>query len=198
MTDPQYKKIDNLLSYLKERGIDPSWYDFMYSPDFYFNFDQRLVIPFYWRGSIVGYTGRLFEKSEKVKYVTEAQPGYVFNMDAQDWSRKFVLVTEGPFDAITISGVSILGSEINDLQREQIESLNRQVIVVPDRDAPGEKLINQAIEFGWSVAFPEWEKDVTDTADAVKKYGRLFAIKSILDSTETNKLKIDLKRKMYA
>ena len=140
----------------------------------------------------------MFEKSEKVKYVTEAQPGYVFNMDAQDWSRKFVLVTEGPYDAITISGVSILGSEINDLQREQIESLNRQIIVVPDRDAPGEKLINQAIEFGWSVAFPEWEKDVTDTADAVKKYGRLFAIKSILDSTETNKLKIDLKRKMYA
>ena len=198
LTDPQYRKIDNLLSYLKERGIDPSWYDFMYSPDFYFNFDQRLVIPFYWRGTIVGYTGRLFEKSDKVKYVTEAQPGYVFNMDAQDWSRKFVLVTEGPFDAITISGVSILGSEINDLQREQIESLNRQVIVVPDRDAPGEKLINQAIEFGWSVAFPEWEKDVADTADAVKKYGRLFTIKSILASTETNKLKIDLKRKMYA
>ena len=198
LTNTQYKKIDNLLNYLKSRGMDPTWYDFMYSEDSYFNFDQRLIIPFYWRGDVVGYTGRLFEKSDKVKYVTEAQPGYVFNMDAQDWSRKFVLVTEGPFDAITISGVSILGSEINDLQREQIESLNRQIIVVPDRDAPGEKLINQAIEFGWSVAFPEWEKDVADTADAVKKYGRLFTIKSILASTETNKLKIDLKRKMYA
>ena len=47
-------------------------------------------------------------------------------MDAQDWSRKFVLVTEGPFDAITISGVSILGSEINDTQRELIDGLGRQ------------------------------------------------------------------------
>jgi hypothetical protein len=193
----QQNKIDNLLNYLAGRGIGPDWYDFMYSTDQYFNFDQRLIIPFYWRGDIVGYTGRLFEPSEKVKYVTEVQPGYVFNMDAQDWSRKFVIVTEGPFDAITTSGVSILGSEINDIQRELIEGLNRKIIVVPDRDKPGEKLINQAIEFGWSVAFPEWHDSVEDTADAVLKYGRLFTIQSILKTTESNKFKIDLKRKMY-
>ena len=197
LTAPQYNKIDSLLNYLKVRGIDPTWYDFMYSPDMYFNFNQRLIIPFYWRGDVVGYTGRLFEDTEKVKYVTDVQPGYVFNMDTQDWTRKFVLVTEGPFDAITVSGVSILGSEINDVQRELINNLNRQVIVVPDRDAPGEKLINQAIEFRWSVAFPEWDKMVDDVADAVLKYGRLFTIQSILKSTESSKLKIDLKRKMY-
>ena len=62
---------DGLLNYLKARGIDPTWYDFMYSPDFYFNFDQRIIIPFYWKGDIVGYTGRLFEEAQKVKYVTE-------------------------------------------------------------------------------------------------------------------------------
>jgi len=139
----------------------------------------------------------MFEQSDKVKYYTDVQPGYVFNMDAQDWSRKFVLVTEGPFDAITVSGVSILGSEINDTQRELIEGLGRQIIVVPDRDAPGEKLINQATEFRWSVAFPEWDKTVGDVADAVLKYGRLFTIQSILKTTESSKLKIDLKRKMY-
>ncbi len=197
LTAPQYNKIDGLLNYLKVRGIDPTWYDFMYSPDMYFNFNQRLIIPFYWRGDVVGYTGRLFEDTEKVKYVTDVQPGYVFNMDTQDWTRKFVIVTEGPFDAITVSGISILGSEINDVQRELINNLNRQVIVVPDRDAPGEKLINQAIEFGWSVAFPEWDKTVEDVADAVLNYGRLFTIQSILKSTESSKLKIDLKRKMY-
>ena len=60
-----------------------------------------------------------------------------------------------------------------------------------------EKLINQAIEFGWSVAFPEWDEKVEDVADAVLKYGRLFTMQSILKSTEKNKLKIDLKRKMY-
>ena len=197
LTATEQKNIDSLLNYLTSRGIGPDWYDFMYSSNNYFDVNKRLLIPFYWRGDVVGFTGRLFEPLEKVKYFTDVQPGYVFNMDAQDWSRKFVLVTEGPFDAITISGVSILGSEINDTQRDLINGLNRQVIVVPDRDAPGQKLVNQAIEFGWSVAFPEWDKTVGDVADAVLKYGRLFTIQSILKTTETSKLKIDLKRKMY-
>tara|TARA_Y100000592_G_scaffold30057_1_gene47896 strand:+ start:3550 stop:4335 length:786 start_codon:yes stop_codon:yes gene_type:complete len=197
MSTEQQNKIDNLLNYLAGRGIGPDWYDFMYSSDKHWDVDKRLLIPFYWRGDIVGFTGRMFEQSDKVKYYTDVQPGYVFNMDAQDWTRKFVIVTEGPFDAITISGVSILGSEINDTQRELIDGLGRQVIVVPDRDAPGEKLINQAKEFGWSVAFPEWEDGVNDIAEAVQKYGRLFTIQSILKTTESNRLKIDLKRKMY-
>ena len=193
----QKQNLNSLLNYLSSRGIGPDWYDFMYSTNTFWDVNKRVIIPFYWRGDIVGFTGRMFEKSDKVKYYTDVQPGYVFNMDAQDWTRKFVLVTEGPFDAITVSGVSILGSEINDTQRELIDGLNRQVIVVPDRDRPGEKLVNQAIEFGWSVAFPEWDEKVEDVADAVLKYGRLFTIQSILKTTESNKFKIDLKRKMY-
>jgi hypothetical protein len=197
LTEPQYQKIDSILNYLKSRGIDPSWYDFMYSPDATFDFNKRLIIPFYWRGDIVGYTGRMFEQLDKVKYFTDVQPGYVFNMDAQDWTRKFVLVTEGPFDAITVSGVSVLGSEINDTQRELIDGLNRRVIVIPDRDQAGQKLIDQATEFGWSVAFPKWQEEVADVADAVLKYGRLFTIQSILKTAESSKLKIDLNRKIY-
>ena len=197
LTKEEQSNIDSFLNYLNSRGISADWYDFMYSTDKFWDVNKRLLIPFYWKGDIVGFTGRLFEKLEKVKYYTDVQPGYVFNMDAQDWTRKFVIVTEGPFDAITISGVSILGSEINDIQRELIDGLNRKVIVVPDRDAPGEKLINQAIEFGWNVAFPEWEDNVEDVADAVSKYGRLFTIQSILKTTESSKFKIDLKRKMY-
>ena len=197
LTEPQWKKIDALLKYLESRGIGADWYDFMYSPDKTWDVNQRLLIPFYWKGDIVGFTGRIFEESKAVKYYTDVWPGYVFNMDAQDWNRKFVIVTEGPFDAITISGVSILGSEINDIQRELIDSLNRQVIVVPDRDAPGEKLIAQAKDFGWSVAFPEWGNDDKDVADAVSRYGRLFVLQSILKTTESSKLKIDLKTKMY-
>ena len=197
LSNIEQKNIDSLLNYLSSRGIGPDWYDFMYSTNTFWDVDKRILIPFYWKGNIVGFTGRTFEQSDKIKYYTDVQPGYVFNMDAQDWTRRFVIVTEGPFDAITISGVSILGSEVNDIQRELINNLNRQVIVVPDRDAPGEKLINQAIEFGWNVAFPEWDNKVEDVADAVLKYGRLFTIQSILKSTESSKLKIDLKRKMY-
>jgi hypothetical protein len=197
LTDTQYNKIDQLLNYLKSRGVEPNWYDFYYSPDQTADFNRRVIVPFYWKGDLVGYTGRLFDtRNKETKYWTETQPGYVFNIDAQDWSRKFVIVTEGPFDAITISGVSILGSEINDIQRELIEGLGKKVIVVPDRDAPGQKLIDQALEFGWGVAFPEWRKGVDDVADAVLQYGRLFTMQSILKTAETSKLKIDLKRKI--
>jgi len=52
------------------------------------------------------------------------------------------------------------------------------------------------MEFGWSVAFPEWQKGVDDVAEAVLQYGRLFTMQSILKTTETSKLKIDLKRKI--
>lgn len=198
LTDVQYKKIDQLLNYLKKRGMSPNWYQFSYSPVKEGDFDRRVILPFYWKGTVVGHTGRLFDtRNKEVKYWTETQPGYVFNMDNQDWSRKFVIVTEGPFDAIGVSGVSILGSEVNDTQKEIINSLSRKVIVVPDRDKAGSKLIDQAIEFGWSVAFPQWDKTVGDVADSVLQYGRLYTIKSILETSESNKLKIDLKRKMY-
>jgi len=199
LTGPQYEKIDQLLNYLKKRGIEPNWFDFYYSPDQTADFHRRVIVPFYWKGDIVGHTGRLFDtRNKEVKYWTETQPGYVFNIDSQDWNRKFVLVTEGPFDAIALSGVAILGSEINNVQREIIQNLNRQVIVVPDRDSAGQKLIDQAIEFGWSVAFPNWQKGVDDVADAVLQYGRLFTMQSILKSTETSKLKIELmKKKIY-
>jgi len=43
----------------------------------------------------------------------------------------------------------------------------------------------------------EWQDDVGDVADAVSHYGRLFTLQSILNTTETSKLKIDLKRKMH-
>ena len=122
----------------------------------------------------------------------------MFNLDQlYTKERKYAILVEGPFDAITVSGVSILGSEVNDIQRDLIDRLTRKVIVVPDRDQPGKKLVDQAIEFGWNVAFPEWQEQVEDVADAVLKYGRLFTIQSILKSTESSKLKIDLKRKMY-
>ena len=117
-------------------------------------------------------------------------------MDAQNWNRKFVIVTEGPFDAIAINGISILGSEVNDIQTQLINDLGKRVIVVPDKDKPGEKLIDQAIENRWSVAFPKWHNEVADVADAVLKYGRLFTMQSILKNTESNKLKINLRRKM--
>jgi hypothetical protein len=47
------------------------------------------------------------------------------------------------------------------------------------------------------VAFPQWHESVVDVAEAVLKYGRLFTLQSILKSTESTALKIDLRKKIY-
>ena len=75
LTQPQWENIDGLLNYLKSRGIGPDWYDFMYSPLDIWDMNKRLLIPFYWKGDIVGFTGRMFEHSDKIKYYTDVQPG---------------------------------------------------------------------------------------------------------------------------
>jgi DNA primase len=108
---------------------------------------------------------------------------------------KFVVVCEGPFDAMSIDGVSVSGAEISDTQVDQIDRLQREVIVVPDRDSAGRKLVDRAIEAGWSVSFPVWQETCKDVNEAVVKHGKLFVLKCILDAKETSKLKIELKKK---
>jgi hypothetical protein len=95
----------------------------------------------------------------------------VFNIDRQDYNRKFVIVTEGQFDAIAIDGVGIMTNEPNESQVARLNALDREVIVVPDKDRPGAKMLKAAIDNGWSASLPPWDDDVKDVADAVKKYG---------------------------
>jgi DNA primase len=119
----------------------------------------------------------------------------VFNLDKQHKDSKFVIVVEGPFDAMAVDGVSIQGSEISDTQAELIDRLQREVIVVPDTDSAGRKLVDRAIELGWTVSYPVWQETCKDLNEAVVKYGKLFVLKSILTARETSRLKIELKKK---
>jgi hypothetical protein len=107
-------------------------------------------------------------------------------------------VVEGILDALAIDGVAVLHNDLNDLQFRAIASLHREVIVVPDRDSSGMTLVDRAMSYGWAVSFPEWDSDVNDVADAVKKYGRLNTLITITESAITNSLKIKLKRKAFA
>ena len=106
---------------------------------------------------------------------------------------------EGPFDAMSVDGVALNGSEVSDQQAELIDRLQREVIVVPDADRAGSKLVDRAIELGWTVSFPVWLETCKDINEAVVKYGKLFVIKAILAARESSKLKIELKKKkLYA
>jgi 5S rRNA maturation endonuclease (ribonuclease M5) len=185
--------------YTASRKIDLSRYEFYWTPETQYNLHRRVIIPFTWRNQIIGYTARTFDDSVKPKYYNSHEPGYVFNADRQHRDAKFVVVVEGPFDAMSIDGVAILGNECSEQQADIIDSLGREVIVVPDSDKAGAKLIDAAVEYGWSISMPIWQETCKDVSEAVVKYGKLFVIKSILSAKQSNKLKIELmKRKIHA
>ena len=58
-------------------------------------------------------------------------------------------------------------------------------------------MVDQALELGWSVAFPEWADGIKDVNDAVKHYGRLYTLYSIINSKESNNLKIQLRMRKW-
>ena len=177
------------------RNIDIIKYNLMWTPEPQYNLNKRVIVPFTWKNDVIGYTARTFEEYVKPKYFNSHEPNYVFNVDLQPQDAKFVIVVEGPFDAMAIDGVAILSNQCNEYQADIIDSLAREVILVPDRDRAGAKLVDDALEYGWSVSFPEWEADVKDVAAAVERYGKLFVLKSILAAKETSRLKIELKKK---
>ena len=183
-----------ILEYLHKRGLDENDYPYYWTPITETKFDRRVIIPCFGQDEIVGYTARLAVRGNP-KYFTSTPAGYVFNMDRQTEDRKFVIVTEGPFDAIAIEGVAILGSDIGDAQVDLIESLNRQIIMVPDNDSAGNKLITQAMKYNWDVSFPTWYDTCKDINEAVLNYGKVFTLKNILDNVQSTRLKIQLHQK---
>jgi len=195
------------VQYLIDRQVDLQRYEFYWAPGVEYKLNYRAIVPFKWQGQTIGYTARAINDGIKPKYHSDHDHNFVFNIDEQQVTNKFVLVFEGVFDAMAVDGVAILSNECSEQQADIIDSLGREVIVVPDFDPhmntrnkkrwPGAKLIEQAIEYGWSVSFPVWAETCKDASAAVKQYGKLFVLKSILDAKEHNRLKIEiLKRKI--
>jgi hypothetical protein len=187
--------IHNKIHYVKSRHIDTQKYEFYVTDTVTHSLHQRVIIPCVWQGRTVGYTARAVLDGIKPKYFSDTPPGYVFNMDQQGKEWKFVIVCEGPFDAMSVDGVAVLGSECSEQQADIIDSLAREVIVVADKDKAGDKLIRNAMTYGWSVSFPVWQETCKDINEAVVRYGKLFVIKSILMAKHSTALKIELMRK---
>lgn len=181
-----------IATYILDRGMDLDWYPWMWSNEN--GYKDRVIIPFFHKGEIVGWTGRKIVEG-KPKYLTTTQPGYVFNIDRQTDERQYVIVVEGQFDAIAVDGCAIMHNEPNETQIARITSLGREVIVVPDKDKPGAKMIKIALEQNWSISLPEWGEEIKDVSDAVKKYGRIYTLFTILKYRIHGQIKLNLIRK---
>jgi hypothetical protein len=184
-----------ILEYMAQRNLNLDDTDYYWSPSL--GYRDRLIIPFYFEGRVVGWTGRSILADKKPKYLTEVQPGFVYGLDNQTYEKQFAIVCEGQVDAIHIDGCALGGSEISDQQAMLLNRLQKQIIVVPDRDPAGKKLVERAIELGWSVSLPEWSQEINDIGDCVDKYGRLYSLYSIASAVETSPLKIRLRAKKW-
>ena len=188
------EKLVPVLEYMVDRKIYPEDYSFYWTPKV--GFSNRLIIPFLYKGAVVGWTARAINDA-KPKYLSEQQPGYVFNLDQQSDDREFVIVSEGPFDALSIDGCALLGAEIKDSQNWLLKQLNKELILVPDKDHEGPRTVEQAIEYGWSVSMPKWPEGIKDINDAVMKIGKLATLWLIVTAKESNALKIRLRAKQW-
>jgi hypothetical protein len=161
------------------------------------NLKHSLIIPCYHQDRLVGWTGRAVSKEVEPRYHKEVPSHFLFNSKfLYQPNRKYVFIVEGIIDALVIDGVAALGSSLNARQIAWIAQSGKQPVVVADRDKRGLDLVNIALEHQWPVAtmyYPGnqwWAADVKDPADAVKRYGKLYTVQSIVSNLTLNKSQI--------
>lgn len=167
-------------------------YNFYWSPCKDDGINRRVIMPMYFHKTLVGYTARAIDDN-KLRYLHKKPPHFLFNNHVLYTNRKYVIIVEGPLDAIVIDGVATCGAKITKQQAEWINQTKKEVIYLPDHDLKNITTINTCIENKWNVSFPwndYWERDIKDASDAAKRYGRLYTLMSIIESRTSNELKI--------
>jgi hypothetical protein len=91
-------------------------------------------------------------------------------------------IVEGIFDAMSIDGVAIIGNEITDAQIEWLNRSRRKKVYIPDRFGDGRRVALDCLEHGWSISTPDIGS-CKDMNEAVKKYGKMYVMKSIAENT---------------
>jgi hypothetical protein len=185
-------KLTPVIQYLVDRGCDPLDDLFYWSPDP--GYENRVIIPFFYHGKIVGNTARKVTDG-KPKYLSDQHPHFVFNVDSQKEDQRYVFVCEGPFDAMSVGGMALLTNDVGEQQARIINSLQQEVIVIPDQDKAGLNLFDRAIEYDWSISMPNWEDDVKDVAEAVQRYGKLFVIVDAIMTAQKGEIKLTMAKK---
>jgi len=174
-------KLINVMQYMQHRNLYLTDHNFYYSNTI--TMENRLIIPFYYNNIITGYTARSINDNTQPRYLTSSQTGFVFNLDKQLFNnRNYVIVCEGPIDAIPIQAIATMGTSINKSQAYMINSLNKKVIYVPDKDHTFIETSKQALNYNWSVSLPDWDHNVKDINDSIVNYGRLKTLAMIMSN----------------
>ncbi len=193
-----YPKFIRAANYVSGRSHSANPDDIYWSP----KFEDYIMIPCKFNGNMVGWTARATDDEIKPKYSNTFIPkDFIFNCDVMTKSdRKYLIIVEGIFDAIAIDGVSLMtGAKITDYQIQWLNNCPLTKIVVPHKDDTGKRLIKAALDNNWYLSLPSistgngnrWHSDIKDVDEAVKKYGKLWTLHSILKHITNNKIIIE-------
>lgn len=182
--------LTKVMNYIVQRNPHLlEWTDLMWAEG-----QNHFLIPCYEFGEVVGYTLRSLNDYAKNKYIHYTPEGYVHNFDSLLKERKYNILCEGDLDALAVDGIGILSSEFTPERLKRILTYNngQELIVCPDRDKAGAKLVKQILDedLPFSVSFPNWSRGIKDVEEATRKYGRLYTIYTIIGMKEKDKQKI--------
>lgn len=185
------------IAYLTPRCVDFTKYGLMVSTttDPKNKWYKRVIVPMYNRGNnIIFYQGRTYS-GHKMRWESPTDPksnvlfGY-HNLDASD--KDYVIVCEGPFDAMSVDGVAILGSSFTPFHEHVLALSRKKKIVIPQRDKNGRTMALRALELGFTLSFPDIGGS-QDINDAIIQYGRLYVEQQIITKCTTSKYSAQLK-----
>jgi hypothetical protein len=177
--------------YLQDRNIDPDNYPFMLShktndPKLK-KWIGRVIIPIYKQNKLIFFQGRDLTNNKIKKYesppVEKDKVLYGFDRIFDYTVNIPIYITEGWFDAYHINGVAIFGNEITQPQIEWLNRANKMKVYIPDKFGDGDLGATQALNEGWSISTPDFGADIKDVDEAIKKYGKLYVLKTIADNT---------------
>jgi len=178
-------KIDDIwqeiaCSYLELRCLTPTKYQYWLSSDP--RYRHRVIIPYYRQGRIIYWQARALDDSEP-RYLNSPNPKdpIVFNYDELTrWSDLPLFVCEGVLDALTVNGIALLGSAVNETKIEILKRSKRRLIFVIDPDHNGRAFANTALSNGWEITFPP--EGSVDVNNAVCNFGKAWTVKCLMDN----------------
>ena len=99
---------------------------------------HRIIFPCYFRGRVVGWTGRAVKDIGEAKYLNLVPASYLSNCDVMNNpDREYLILAEGYLDGEAVDGISPFGAKLSPKQASWINESGKTVIVVPDRDKSG-------------------------------------------------------------
>lgn len=174
-----------IAEYLEKRKIDPVKVRAYFS--LHPRYLNRVIIPYFRENKIIYWQARRIDEEKKNRYLNSpvARDAVMYGYDRlYDYDPAPLFVSEGVFDAMTLDGVCILGSSLNQAKCEVLKKSRRRIIFVIDRDRTGGSLAEQVLENGWELSFVD--RRTADANDSVQRFGLPFTIYTLMKNATRN------------